>query len=33
MRGVFHANQEGNAAWVCESLTVVLISLWKWKFF
>jgi len=29
MPGVFHGTEEDNAAWLCESVTVVFISLWK----
>ena len=29
MPGVFHANERHNVVWVCDSVTVVFISLWK----
>ena len=32
MPGVFHLTEKDNAAWLCDSVIVVFISLWKLKF-
>ena len=32
MPGVFHSTEKDNAAWLCDSVIVVFISLWKLKF-